>query len=349
MPRVARRHLNALRRPMPAGHAILVTVLALGLASLVNISSLREAAERQPFGWRRNVAVVLVAPLGGLSNLLGLDEPRALVNRELAVRQDLPWALGQAVNAPERARPERAQPELTRPDRRRSKRGRAFDASDPLRVWVVGDSVTEQLGPTLRDLTADTGVAATEHELHYSTGLSRADFFDWPARLDAIEEGSDPDVWVVMFGANDAQSIRAGGRHLEFGTPEWDAEYRRRVARVMTDLSSDGQQVIWVGQPVMRAAGFGERMAHLDDLYRSEAAHHPGVTFLDTWRLFADPDGAYSAYLPGPDGRPALMRLGDGIHLTRPGGERLAIRVLDVINQRWRLFRPAPGRPSGGS
>jgi uncharacterized protein len=88
---------------------------------------------------------------------------------------------------------------------------------------------------------------------------------------------------------------------------------------------------------VMRAAGFAQRMAHLDDLYRAEAAHHPGVMFLDTWKLFAGPDHAYSAYLPGPDGRPTLMRLGDGIHLTRPGGERLAGRVLEMITQRWQL------------
>jgi uncharacterized protein len=323
---------------MPAGHAILVTVLALGLGSLVNISSLRQAAERQPFGWRRNVAVVLVAPLGGLSNVLGLDEPRQLLDRELAVRQDLPWAgAGQAVSASGQAQPAQARPEKTRPDQARRDRGRTFDASDPLRIWVVGDSLTEQLGPTLRGLTAEDGMATTEHELHYSSGLSRTDFFDWPARLGTIKEASDPDVWVVMFGANDAQSIRAGGRYLEFGTREWDAEYRKRVARVMTGLSNDAQQVIWIGQPVMRAAGFAQRMAHLNDLYRSEAARHPNVTFLDTWELFAGPDHAYAAYLPGPDGRPVLMRLSDGIHLTRPGGERLAARVFGLINQRWKL------------
>lgn len=318
---------------MPAGHAILVIVLALGLASLVNISSLRQAAERQPFGWRRSVAVVLVAPLGGISDVLGLDEPRQLVDRKLAMRQDLPWAAaGRAASASGEA--PAAQPG---PDPMQPAENRTFDANDPLRIWVVGDSLTEQLGPALRDLAAGTGRAATEHELHYSSGLSRLDFFDWPARLDVIEEASDPDVWVVMFGANDAQSIRVGGRHLEFGTPEWDAAYRRRVAGVMAGLSSNAQQVVWVGQPVMRTAGFAQRMAHLDELYRSEAARHPDVTFLDTWELFAGPDGAYAAYLPGSDGRPALMRLGDGIHLTRPGGEHLATRVFDVIDQRWRL------------
>lgn len=317
---------------MPAGHAILVSVLALGLASLVNISSLRQAAERQPFGWHRNVAIVLVAPLSGLSSLLGLDEPRELVDRKLARRQDLASATtGHGVSAP--ARTLAGQGEA----RPRPERDRAFDEADPLRIWVVGDSMTEQLGPSLRGLTADTGVMGTEHELHYSSGLSRRDFFDWPARLDAIKEASDPDVWVVMFGANDAQSIRVGGRHLEFGTPEWDAEYRKRVAQVMASLSSAEQQVIWVGQPVMRAAGFSQRMAHLDALYRSEAARHPNVTFLDTWDLFTGPGGVYAAYLPDPGGRPTLMRLGDGIHLTRPGGERLATRVLEVIDQRWQL------------
>lgn len=325
MPRT-RRDLNAARHPMPAGRAILVTLLTLGLASLLNIASLHAAAERQPFGWRRSAALVLVAPLSGISAVLGLDEPRVFLDRELALRRERPaTSAGQAVSASTR---DPIEPQTTQ---------RAFSAGDPLRIWVGGDSMTEPLGPALRSAVARTGVAVAEHELHYSSGLSRPDFFDWPERLTSIAATADPDVWVVMFGANDAQGIRVGGRHLQFGTPEWDAEYRQRVAAVMTDLTSGGQQLVWIGQPVMRTAEFAQRMAHLNHLYRTEAARHDGVTYLDTWDLFTDGDGEYVAYLPDLDGRPALMRLGDGIHLTRPGGERLAARVFKVIDDRWRL------------
>ncbi|MGH3665426.1 MAG: hypothetical protein ACRDU8_04960, partial [Egibacteraceae bacterium] len=51
------------RRLMPAGHAILVVLVALGLGALFNAQALSEAAERRPFGWRRTVTVAAVTPL----------------------------------------------------------------------------------------------------------------------------------------------------------------------------------------------------------------------------------------------------------------------------------------------
>jgi hypothetical protein len=217
---------------------------------------------------------------------------------------------------------------------------RTFAPGDPLRVWVVGDSLTEQLGPAVRTLVEGTGLATVEHEMRYSSGLSRPDFFDWPGHLTTIAADEDPDVWVVMFGGNDAQGIKVGGRHLEFATPEWDAEYRSRIAGLMADLAEGERQVVWVGQPIPRAEGFARRMAHLNDLYRAEAERHDGVVYLDTWELFADPAGAYTAYLTDRDGRPVLMRLGDGIHLSRAGGERVAVPVAETIADRWGLEPP---------
>jgi hypothetical protein len=313
---------------MPAGRAILVMLVALGLASLLNISSLRAAAERQPFGWHRTVAVVLVAPLGAISDVLALDEPRELVDRRLRSSP------GQAVSAPDNV-PDSA-PDST-PASARADADRTFGPGDPLRIWVVGDSLTEQLGPAVRELAEGTRLATVEHEMRYSSGLSRPDFFDWPGHLATLGARADPDVWVVMFGGNDAQGIKVGGRHLEFGTPAWDAEYRSRIAEVMADLSSEERQVVWVGQPIPRAEGFSRRMAHLNDLYRAEAEHHEGVSYVDSWELFAGPDGAYTAYLPDLLGRPVLMRLGDGVHLSRAGGDRLALPVFEVIGDRWGL------------
>ncbi|MBA2529424.1 MAG: hypothetical protein H0V19_05580, partial [Euzebyales bacterium] len=47
--------LPAGRRPMAAGHAILVILVAFGVGSLLNAPALVESAGRQPFGWRRSV------------------------------------------------------------------------------------------------------------------------------------------------------------------------------------------------------------------------------------------------------------------------------------------------------
>lgn len=339
------------RRPMPAGRAILVMVIALGLGSLLNISSLREATERQPFGWRRSVGLVLVAPLDGVSAVLGLNQPRVMLDDALG-RETPGTSISAASRRPadpafasrraEAGAPsEEPVPVAPTPTVPATPEPRTFSAADPLRVWVIGDSLTEQLAPALKDVTAATDAAVTEHEFHYSSGLSRPDFFDWPARLDELALGADPDVWVVMVGANDAQDIRSEQGYLSVGTDAWEAEYRRRVGAVSAQLTSTGQQVVWVGQPVMRSATFAGRMNYLNSIYASEAERHEGVTYIDSWTLFQGQDGGYAAYLPDGAGTATLMRLGDGVHLTRAGGDRLAAAVFGVIDERWGLSRVA--------
>jgi hypothetical protein len=66
------------------------------------------------------------------------------------------------------------------------------------------------------------------------------------------------------------------------------------------------------------------------------------VRYLDTRALLADVDGSYTAYLPGADGRPTLVRREDGIHLTSAGAQRVAGLVMEAVADDWSL-------PGGGS
>ena len=103
---------------------------------------------------------------------------------------------------------------------------------------------------------------------------------------------------VVMFGANDAQRMKLDGNVYDVSTPEWQAEYRRRVDAVMGFLTQGGtRHVYWIGQPVMRSGDFDQKQIILEGIYREEAAKHPGVTFIHIRTMFAGPDGAFSAYL----------------------------------------------------
>lgn len=358
------------RRTEPAGHALLTVLVALALGSLLNVQSLREAAERQPFGLRRDVALVLVAPLDLLSEVLGLDEPRVFVDAGLG-RRDAVIAAGGAAEgsaagggsststdggaadtgsgggpvggglaAPGTATealadaPRNGGAPPTAPPAQRE-----FGMGDPLRTWVIGDSLTEQLGPALRDRLARTGVAQGHHEFHYSSGLTRPDFYDWPRRATEIVQQSDPDAWVVMVGGNDAQDLRSPeGRFIPFASEAWEEEYRARVGTLMDLLVEGGRRVVWVGQPVMRDADFDRRMAYLDGIYADEARSRGAVAFVDARPLFVqDAGGGYAAYLPGADGLLQLMRLGDGIHLTRAGAERLSDAVVAALDAQWHL------------
>ena len=80
-------------------------------------------------------------------------------------------------------------------------------AETPARVLVVGDSDAGTFGPYLEELLDETGVAETTVDYKVSSGLSRPDFFDWPAHLRRQLPDVDPDIVVVTFGGNDAQGM----------------------------------------------------------------------------------------------------------------------------------------------
>lgn len=205
-------------------------------------------------------------------------------------------------------------------------------ADDPLRVWIAGDSMWELAGPALADLVEATGVATVEVDVHYSTGLTRPDFFDWSAEVDEVLRRDDPEVVVFLIGANDPQPLVEGAAVHDPGTPGFDAAYGARVEALMGRLADGGRQVLWVGLPVMRPTGYDVRIADLTRIQEAAAEHTPGVVFVPTRALFAGQDGQYADALPDDDGTVRVLRGGDGIHLSHDGAARLAAHVLTHVH-----------------
>ena len=327
---------------MAAGHVIVVVVVALLGGGILNAQALTDAAARQPFGWKRTVSVVVATPFRGLAGLVGLDTPHAVLSRAAAGATGGPAPAGPApqavADAPVTEAPDPGISDpaaATRPTETAATRGMPT-RKDPLSVWVGGDSLTSEFGPALSDRLARTDRAEADVEFRFSTGLARPDFYNWPARLREVIDKTDPDVFAVMFGANDGQNLEVRGEVLTFGTPQWRSEYAKRVAAVVDRLATDGRTLYWIGQPIMASPDFDAKMAALNDVYREQARGRDDVEYIDTRDLFSD-DGAFSAYLPDDSGTSTLMRQQDGVHLTRAGGERLTDVVYDKIAERWEL------------
>jgi hypothetical protein len=331
---------------MPVRRAVVVALAALLIAALLDAEGLERTARSQPFGWRHDVATAVVRPVVAVSRALHLTAPRAWLLDVL----DRPG--GEPDASPPPTSSTTSTTGTTTPGTTGSTSGpsstsstststtvplrRGPTASDPLRLLIVGDSMTEAFGPELDEAAVATGVVTVARLLRYSSGLTRPDFFDWPAQLASLLAEHDPEAVVVMMGANDAQGIRTPSGTADFGTDAWIAEYRSRVASVMTMLDDGERTVYWIGLPVMRSGSFDDRMALISGIYEEEAANHRGVRFVGTRELFSD-GGGYAAYLPGADGQPVLVRRDDGIHLTSAGGQRLAAAVLAVIEEDWEL------------
>ena len=207
----------------------------------------------------------------------------------------------------------------------------------PLRVWVIGDSLTPPVGTALRALGTASGLMWVSVEAWGGTGLARPDIFDWSAFIDDNPPPFTPDVVVVLLGANDGQGMASPAGWLEFGTPEWDARYATLVAGFTDQLLALSLRVYWVGQPIMGGPNLDSRMRHISQILREQAALSLEARFIEAYSVLQGEDGGFAADLPDAQGNLVAVRSADGIHLTAAGGERVAKRILEELAADWRL------------
>jgi uncharacterized protein len=203
-------------------------------------------------------------------------------------------------------------------------------------VLSIGDSIGADLGQGLSRFLGDRGGFVPRTDARESTGLARPDYFNWPYQIGRDLEDLAPDIVVMMFGANDNQGFLVGDRGLAFGSTGWKAVYRSRVAEAMEQVTANGYPLVWVGMPPMGRGGMSGQMQLLNSIFRSESRRHPGVIYVDSWRVLAGSQGGYSPYLPTSSGKVELVRQPDGIHLTAAGNERLARAVFESMSTLWR-------------
>jgi hypothetical protein len=205
------------------------------------------------------------------------------------------------------------------------------DEDDPLELYVGGDSISRDLGEGLARVTP-ANLVRIDLDPRPATGLSRPDFFDWSQHLAGVLTETAPDVFVVMFGANDFQNVEHEGEILDRFGDEWLELYRERVDRIMILLSQPDTQTIWVGQPPVREERLSGGLRRMNTVYAETAAEHPQVTFVDTWDHFSGDGGGYVDEMDG-----VRLRREDGVHLTIAGGNHLAEAVWQVIGPTWGL------------
>jgi hypothetical protein len=334
---------DAIAGHQPAGRALVIIVAALVLAMLVNADALVARAERQPPGRARDRALAVWHPVQDVSHALQLHRIRQLADR--MVGDDGDDDEGPAAPS---TRDTRRGPagdgarEATMPTSPQAGGAEASPAAvelrtptadDPLRLWVGGDSMAQVFGPALATAAGATGLV--EPTVHYemASGLTRPDYFDWPGALRADVAATDPEVLVAVFGVNDGQGIVLpdGTPIPDVADPRWAAEYRRRVADLMDDLRADDRLVLWVLLPPMQDADYGARMAIVTEAVAAEAASRPWVVTVDAAASLADAAGAFAETVPDAAGATVDVRLGDGIHLTEAGADRLAAQVMEAL------------------
>jgi hypothetical protein len=346
---------------MPAGRAILVLLLTLALASLLSATDLVRIAEQQPFGPRRDVALALADGVQRASAFLSLDRPRRAL-AELTGHDDGP-ARDVALPPPSTVPPTTpttattaatgpsvvpgtsvAPTTTTLPDRR------VPSPDQPVEVLLAGDSLMGNLSDEFIRLVHDDPRVDVSTDVHVSTGLARPDVLDWPAELANVVQQRQPDVVVLMLGANDDQPMRdADGHHVQVGSDGWRAEYERRVAQMMDIAGASGRTVVWVGLPAVDRDVLNRAKDVMNAVVRTEAAARPLAHVVDTVPLLGGPGGEYEDYLPNAAGTPIRVRENDGVHITHAGCDLVTPTLYDTFRVEWHLDTPWPPPPTTSS
>jgi uncharacterized protein len=316
-------------------------VLALGAGAfalwfLLFAPTLQHNAQVSPVGTRRTVSLDITGPVAALSRALQLSHIVSLTGRS----DRLPGGtVGLTVSGA------RAQAPVLPAGRGTAPKGgkapttpttaapnpKAPTAATPLRVLIVGDSLGLDLGGPLQSDLAQTGVVSAALDARESTGLTRPDYFNWPAELTSDLKTVNPQVVVIMIGANDAQDF-LGPPDVPYTSPQWNGLYAQRVAQFMQIAESGGAHVVWVGMPPMQNPGLNAQMGDLNGIVQQQAAAaHPAVTFLGTDRSLGTAQGTYTAFITNAAGQVVNVRAPDGTHLTSAGGQVVAQQVINEL------------------
>ncbi|HEV7717982.1 MAG TPA: SGNH family hydrolase [Arsenicitalea sp.] len=201
------------------------------------------------------------------------------------------------------------------------------------RVAVFGDSLADDLGGALDRLYADDPNLVVVQMANDDSGLVRTDYYDWPKAIADQITANSFDVAVVMIGANDRQTLNAGGQAYKSLTDGWTSIYTQRLNAILNALRTAGKPVVWVGLPPMLAPQYSAAIGQISALQRL-ASFSGGAQFLDIYDRFVDDNGKYTTFGPDLSGQQVRMRKDDGVHFANAGADKLAF----YVSQSLKLF-----------
>lgn len=207
-----------------------------------------------------------------------------------------------------------------------------YSPSSPISILLIGDSMMgDGLGTMLIRAIDESDDMTQKRYFKVSSGMTRPDFYNWPAQMRQIFSTEDYDVVIVMMGTNDAQNFEMDGKIYTYGTDEWFEVYRQRAASFIALLTLHCSKVYWIGMPPMRSSGYNSRMQSLNVVFQEVCAANPGAHYFSTVPILGDASGNYTTYVTANNRQILARDEKDGIHMTRAGGQLVADRIIEKI------------------
>ena len=199
---------------------------------------------------------------------------------------------------------------------------RPLSSTEPLELWIGGDSLAGSLGPELGKLAGATGVVQPYFDSRVSSGLSSPGFFDWPEHATTEMARLNPEVVVFIIGTNDWTAVSG----------DWKDAYTAKVETMMKALDGSKRTVYWLGAPTLKDKEQDDAVVEVNAVAQQVAQRHSKVHYVDTYKLFSDTDGTFAYDLPDENGILTTMRAGDGVHFTMDGADYLARQVYRLVD-----------------
>ena len=207
-----------------------------------------------------------------------------------------------------------------------------FPTGDRYRILVIGDSLGDDLWQGLYRAFQEDKNLEFINRSKATGGLVRSDSNSWESQVTDILKNDSFQIAVMMFGANDDQTIKTGKDWLKVGSEPWRQAYGERVEAIIKKLRAANIAVYWVGLPVMRSPDQSADAEMMNEVFR-EKAFINSAKYIDTWNGFTDESGRFSAYGPDMSGQVKRLRSDDGVHFTDPAYELIGDSVLKLLRE----------------
>jgi uncharacterized protein len=201
----------------------------------------------------------------------------------------------------------------------------------PNNIGVFGDSLGDGAWSGLYNVLRKHPEEKLFRHAKVGAGLTRGDFASWIKEFSSELDSDHINIAVVMFGANDQQSIRdENHKGYVFKSEGWKRTYLAHIDAMFAEFEKRNITVIWLGLPVMRDKALNEGGLYLDDLYANAVKAHNCI-FVPLADTFKDAGGGFASHLPDATGKLRWVRADDGVHFTPYGYELIAEKALAAI------------------
>lgn len=325
-----------LRRLGTARGAIGAVLLATVLVVLFAGDSVERTGREMPDGLPRDVVIAVGKPTGAIARALPFASAADAVEG---------WFGGGDEEAGPAASTPGAGPVVVRgatktiaPDQFDRRTVQEPGAAPALRsLLVTGDSMSQPLDAILARDLAGRGVKVTR-DPRLGSGISKPFVVDWVPLAAEQAQQVQPQVVVVMLGANEGFPLEAGGKEVSCCTAAWAAAYATRVRAMASGWLGGAERLIWLTLPAPRDPKRQPIARAVNEAVRQALAGFGARATVLATDMFFTPGGAWREVM-SVDGRDQIVRRSDGIHLNDTGARLAAELVEDELARAYALVK----------